>query len=302
MRVEMFRVVGDLAPFVEVGFTDKDGRERIGLFLLDSGSTTNLLSCDMLDQIGALCELEKGTRILSIAHDFYNAKNVRFSFALGGKQFTDIFSVSRESLPVKVKGMDFLGILGISFLIQHELVIDYHDYTLHTSDVSPENLSTSDCDFFFPMGIGLQFYNLPVLPVSQDGIELVTLVDTGSTNNMIAEQALNDCGFDYERTAGEDVMQGVIGQIEVKEAMVSFNILSLLDDDFVKLCRKELFSIMPCNVFTPKEGQCDTNGEQLPPIEMLIGSPFMAKERWILDFGAQIIYRRKCSDHLKEAV
>lgn len=295
-------MVGDLAPFVEVGFTDKDGRERIGLFLLDSGSTTNLLSCDMLDQIGALCELEKGTRILSIAHDFYNAKNVRFSFALGGKQFTDIFSVSRESLPVKVKGMDFLGILGISFLIQHELVIDYHDYTLHTSDVSPENLSTSDCDFFFPMGIGLQFYNLPVLPVSQDGIELVTLVDTGSTNNMIAEQALNDCGFDYERTAGEDVMQGVIGQIEVKEAMVSFNILSLLDDDFVKLCRKELFSIMPCNVFTPKEGQCDTNGEQLPPIEMLIGSPFMAKERWILDFGAQIIYRRKCSDHLKEAV
>ena len=302
MRVEMFRVVGDLAPFVEVGFADKDGRERIGLFLLDSGSTTNLLSCDMLDRIGALCELEKGTRILSIAHDFYNAKNVRFSFALGGKQFTDIFSVSRESLPVKVKGMDFLGILGISFLIQHELVIDYHDYTLHTSDVSPENLSTSDCDFFFPMGIGLQFYNLPVLPVSQDGIELVTLVDTGSTNNMIAEQALNDCGFDYERTAGEDVMQGVIGQIEVKEAMVSFNILSLLDDDFVKLCRKELFSIMPCNVFTPKEGQCDTNGEQLPPIEMLIGSPFMAKERWILDFGAQIIYRRKCSDHLKEAV
>jgi hypothetical protein len=46
---------------------------------------------------------------------------------------------------------------------------------------------------------------------------------------------------------------------------------------------------------TPEIGDCDTNGDQLPPIEVLLGSPFIARERWILDFGANIIYKRKAA-------
>ena len=46
----------------------------------------------------------------------------------------------------------------------------------------------------------------------------------------------------------------------------------------------------------------DENGEQLPPIEGTISCSFMAREKWILDFGAKIIYKRKKKDRLKEAV
>jgi hypothetical protein len=53
---------------------------------------------------------------------------------------------------------------------------------------------------------------------------------------------------------------------------------------------------------TPPEGQCDANGKQLPPIEALISSSFMAKQGWVLDFGAEIIYRRKSPALLKDAV
>ena len=303
--VQMMRVIGDLAPFVKVEYVAQDAEEHSALMLVDSCSCHNVLIGTRVEKHGVVLQKEEGTmKIGGAGNEMVTTSLAKFLFVLGEEQFHESFCIKEGDIqiPLEIDGMPIIGILGNLFMQRYRLAIDYSDYTLHMSNVTPTNLTISSCDFFFPMGIGLQFYNLPVLPVSQDGIELVTLVDTGSTNNMIAEQALNDCGFDYERTAGEDVMQGVIGQIEVKEAMVSFNILSLLDDDFVKLCRKELFSIMPCNVFTPKEGQCDTNGEQLPPIEMLIGSPFMAKERWILDFGAQIIYRRKCSDHLKEAV
>lgn len=302
MRVKMFRVVGDLAPFVEVDYMDKDAQEHTGLLLLDSGSNINILSNDMSDSLGMLCKLEDETSILSISQEVLNAKNVRFSFALGGKQFTDTFCLSNQCLPIKMEGMDVIGILGIPFFIQHQLVIDYHDFTLHTSEISPNNLSTSDCDFFFPMEIGLQFYDLPVLSIKQNGKELVTLVDSGATDNMIAEKTLNDNGFNYKRTRGKDTMNGVTGQIDVNKALVGFNMLSLLGDDIVEISRYEPFAVLPCNVFTPKNDESDTNGEQLPPIELLIGSPFLAKEGWILDFGAKIIYKRKSSDHLKEAV
>ena len=302
MRVEMFRVVGDAATFVEVGYVDKDAQEHTGLLLLDSGSNVNILSSNMSESLGLLCKLEDETSILSISQQVLNAKNVRFSFALGGKQFTDTFCLSPQSLPIKMKGMDVIGILGVPFFIQHQLVIDYHDFSLHTSEVSPNNLSTSDCDFFFPMEIGLHFYNLPVLSIKQNGKELVTLVDSGATDNMIAEKTLNDNGFDYKRTKGKDTMNGVKGQIDVNKVLVGFNVLSLMGDDIVEISRYEPFAVLPCNVFTPKNDESDTNSEQLPPIELLVGSPFLANEGWILDFGAKIIYKRKSSDHLKEAV
>lgn len=167
MEVKMFRVVDDVAVFVQVAYMDKDAQELDGLFLLDSGSTFNILSNIMSDRIGKLCKLGEKTSILSIAQEVIAAENARFS--LGGKQFTEAFSVSAQCLPVNVKGMDVIGILGIPFFIRHRLVIDYHNYTLHTSEASPDNLCITDCEFFFPMEIGLHFNYLPVLSIKQNG-------------------------------------------------------------------------------------------------------------------------------------
>ena len=303
IRVEMVRMEGDAAPFVQVDYMDKDAQEHTGLMLLDSGSTANVLSPQMADCIGELCKLEdEATPIYSIAQEVMMADQVRFSFAFGGKQFHDTFFVSAQPLPIHVKGMNVVGILGTRFLQQHCLVIDYSDYTLHTSEVSPQNLSISDCDFFFPMEIGLKFYDVPVLSVKQNGVELVTMVDTGSTSNMIANKALVDNDFKYKRLNSKDVIMGITGQVDVENARVWFKMLSLDGDDVSELSRCARFKILPYSVYTLPEGSCDTNGEQLPPIEALIGAPFMANEGWALDFDAKIIYKRKRMECYKEAV
>lgn len=141
--------------------------------------------------------------------------------------------------------------------------------------------------------MGLKFYGIPVLPVKQNGKELVTLVDTGANVNVIANQALTDNDFKYERLKGKDVVMGLSGQAAVEDAKVWFNMLLLYGNNITALSCCEYFKVLPDSIYTPQEGMCDTNDEQLPPIEVVLGFPFMARESWILDFGAKIIYKLK---------
>lgn len=296
IRVKLFRVVDDAAPFVEVDYMDKYAQEHTGLMLLDSGSAGSLLSSEMADEIGMLCkeEDEKNT-LFAISEGTMDTDVVRFSFALGGRQFSDTFSVCTQPLPGRVEGMKVIGLLGVSFMQEHRLVIDYSDFTLHTSNVNPGNLRISDCDFFFPMEIGLKHYSVPVISIKQKGKDLVTLVDTGSFENMIAEHTLTENAFKCQRMDGKHFIYDIIDKIEAEEASIRFKIVSLGENRTFEQVKYDLFSVLPYNIFTPREEDCDENGEQLPPIELLIGNYFMAQEGWTLDFGAKIIYKLKAA-------
>ena len=294
INVEIVRMVGDVAPFVQVAYMDKEAQEQTGLMLLDTGSTVNILSPEMADRIGILCKQKgKGTSISSISGNSIDADYVNFSFALEGKQFHETFCITNKRLPICVKGAKVLGLLGNQFLLKHRLVLDYCNHTLHTSEVCPENLAISDCSFFFPMNIGLKFYGLPVLSVKQNGKELVTLIDTGATDNMIARQALHENGFRCRYLERKDIITNITGEVDVDEAIVWFKMMSLDSNDLFPIRRHDHFAVLPQNILNPEKDECDTNGEQLPPIEVLLGAPFMAKEGWTLDFGARIIYKRK---------
>lgn len=298
IRVELVRMEGDVAPFVQVNYVGKDGQELTGLLLLDSGSNENILSPDVADSIGPLSTIEDSTKhITSISQEVMVAKQVRFSFVLGDSRFDETFCLSNEPLQIPVKGMTVIGILGNVFMQQQRLVIDYSDYTLHSSEISPDNFSISDCAFFFPMKAGLKIYGIPVVPIMQNGVELVTLVDTGATSNLIANQALTDYEFKCERMDSKDVIMGVKGRVDAEDAMVWFTLLSLNGNDSVaELSCCAYFKILSHNILTLPEEACDTNGRSFPPIEVLIGAPFMARQGWILDFGAKIIYKRKVAE------
>lgn len=303
IRVEMLRVEGDYAPFVQVDYMDKYAQEHTGLLLLDSGSSCNLLSCEMADSIGMLCKLEDdGATITAVTLETMDVDNAKFSFVLGGRMFHETFYQSKQQLPISVKGMNVIGIVGICFFQKHNLVIDYSDYTLHTSNVSPENLKISDCDFFFPMEIGLKYYGMPVLSVKQNGKEIVTLLDSGADGNMIAEKTLSDNNFEYQDLNERDFIYGVAGSVEVGGAVVGFNIVSVMEDDLCEISLKDYFSVLPDYLFASEIDDCDSNGDQLPPIEVALGSPFMAGNGWVLDFGAKIIYQLKDTFEYEEAV
>ena len=290
IRVELVRMEGNVTPFVQVNYMDKDAQECTGLFLLDSGSNENILSSKVVDSMGSLCAIVDGDKtILSFTQEVVTAIQVSFPFALGGNQFREIFCV--RNMPLPLEEMTVIGILGNPFLQLHNLVIDFHGNTLHTSEITPSNFSILDCAFFFPMEMGLKFYGMPVLPTKQNGKELVTLVDTGANVNVIANQALKDNDFKYVRLNGNDVMVGLSAQAAVDEAKVWFDLLLLYCNEITELSCCEYFKVLPDSIFTPHKGECDTNGEQLPPIEILLGFPFMAREGWILDFGAKLIYK-----------
>lgn len=294
IKVGLIRVQEDAAPFIKVGYVDKDANEHKGLMLLDSGSNSNFLVSGMADSIGELCKLEKITdNIETSTGDCISAKNVHFSFAVDGCQYSETFCIADISLPV-VKGMaPVIGLLGNIFMQKHGLVIDYTDFTLHTTHAYEENLTVADCDFFFPMEIGLKNYGIPVLCMAQNNLEVIALADTGASINMFSAKALNEDGFHCRYLGTTDVVNGVTGCMEVKDAIMDFCLVTIKEGNTEDLPRRDYFKVSPINAIDPKEGKLDQNGQPLEPVEAIIGASFMAREGWILDFGAKVIYKPK---------
>lgn len=303
IKVDLYRVKGDAAPFVLVDYMDKDAEEHNGVMILDSGCMGNILSHEMADDVAPLCKMEEeGTRLYSIAHEVTEAENVNFSFALGGIQFHEKFCITPKEMPIQIKGMPVVGILGLRFMLKYGIVIDYSDFSCYTSDVSPKTLSISDCVYFFPMEPGLKSYGLPVVAFTQGEKDIVVLADSGATNNMIAEPTIVENNFHCHRTNEKDVMNGITGSVAVEEAIVKFTLSSVTENNVKKISYHSNFYLSPDYIFVPSKDYCNGDIEGLPPIEALIGSPFMASQGWVLDFGAMIIYKRKDVLDLKEAV
>ena len=296
IRVEMFRVVDNAAPFVMVNYVDKHAKKHAGLMMLDSGSTENFLSHEMAECIvmPALKE-NKTEKILTITNEYIEVSRGGFSFTLGGNLYHDSFFINSNRISEIVGDMSVIGVLGNRFMQQHNLVIDYSDFTFHTSNVSPDNLVISDCDFFFPMDIGLKYYGLPVLSIRQNKKDIVMLADTGATNNVIALKTIKENGFEHLHFKSKETISGISGgMIEFEEGNVKFRLLTLTENGTYEKLYHDKFYLSPHYIISYDEGGSKGKDDQLPPIEALIGSPFMSKQGWVLDFGAKVIFRRNC--------
>lgn len=295
IRVKMIRVNGDVAPFVQVYFVDKDANEQTGVMVIDSGSDQSILSFEVVNQLGPHCKKANETsNITTISNDVITLSKAKFSFVMGGQQFREKFCISDRALPVTMLGnMPVIGLLGNIFMQKHRLVIDYRDYTFHTSTICEENFSISDCEFFFPMEKGLKYFGIPIVCLSHSEEGLLAIADTGASHNQIASQTIEKRKMECQFLEEKDIIKGLEGNIETEEAIVKFNLASVTEEGGIEIPRQEQFKVSSNYFITPEEGQCDESGEQLLPVEAIIGSPFMAKENWVLDFGANIIYKCK---------
>ena len=306
IKVKMFRIVGDLAPIVRVDYVDKDAQEHSALMLLDSCSTVNVLSSEMANCIGILCKKDNGSEnVITSTNIVVSLNRADFSFAFGGVQFHETFCINDHRLP-HIKGdLPLVGILGNKFMLKHRLVIDYSDFTIHNSNANLENLAVSDCDLFVPMGYGLVNYGIPLLAMTQGENQIFSMVDTGASFNIIAKQTITDNGFECQYLGVSDSISGLgASETEAEDAMVKYKIETMKDGDgsLDELSFNSQFKVISHYPYTPSQGSCDKNGNPLLPVEAIISSPFMAKEGWVLDFGADIVYRRKQTTSLREAV
>lgn len=303
IKVQMIRMKDNFVPFVKVDYMDKDAKEHTGVMVVDSGTNDSILAGELAD----VCLLKKEENKLNshytISGELLETTKVKFSFVLGSQQISEDFSLCDDFHKEVLTDRSIIGIIGTDILCKYGLVIDYIEGSLHTSEVNPSNLAIADCDYFFPLEIGFNYYGLPVVAMRQDKVDMVILADTGASNNVITMQSLKENGFNHSFLDVKDELTGIAGSVEVEQATVDFNLLTLDENnDETEVRHHDLFMVMPRYVMQFDEAKTDENDKVLPPIEGIISSEFMAKQGWALDFGAMIIYKRKAKVHLREAV
>ena len=295
ISVKLFRVENDLAPFVMVSYVDKNDHEFEGLMLLDTGSMDNILFCEMANIIREKDKLHKSkTKILTTNGNVIEAENVKLHFNMGGKGFYESFCLTDSSFAGTVGKMPpIIGILGIKFMMNHKLALDFTSFSLHTSESSPASLTISDCSYFFPMQPGLTNCGLPVISMHIENREIIALPDTGASNNVISEKVFNWERNKWENINEKTMIDGIAGSVESKIIDLKFELLTLTENSIEEKKYNDYFLVIPHYLNEPSGHEFIDCNKALTPIGALISSPFMAKEGWVIDFGAAIIYKCK---------
>ena len=294
VNVKIFKVEGDPLPFVEIKFKGMDGKAHTALMLMDSGSNINHLAMEMRVLIGDNDWLpEESDEVMTVTNKAAKVPCGQFLFEMDGKPFKEKFYFFKNHHLMKIDDMVFVGVLGNHFMQEYHLAIDYANMTVHTSSTTLEELKIKKCDFITSIEYSLKYYNVPTLHLQGIKHDAIVIADTGCDNISISQNAIEKCGLIHKLTGNVQFADGPDGSVEVRECLLDFNIAEQLDADINMFLYKETAEIMPHSLNVTDDGDCDDNGNLLVPLEGMIGSPFMARQEWVLDFGAKAIYRRK---------
>lgn len=289
MSVAMCRVEDDRAAFVEGTYQDRLGKVKRGLMMLDSGSNVNALFKWMWRYV-AKDKKRKGKKqeIVGMGPVKAQMKTTGFSFTLGEENFEEKFVVMDSVHKIMVGRLPVIGLLGNVFMQQYRLALDYSTHTLHTSEIVPKDFVIEDCDFFFPMTLGLCHYSMPVVGVKKGEEEMIALIDSGSTDNHVASGTLRRNGYESQTKDEINPIYGIGGMLVAKETVIDVDMIGFASANETTLHRyRDTFMVSEQDVIT------NEIGEDIPPVEFVFGSPFLGREGWVLDFGAKAMYKRK---------
>ena len=186
-----------------------------------------------------------------------------------------------------------IGLLGNDFLIKYKLALDYSSCTLHTSNVNTSNLSLADCEYFSPLDLTNKNYRLPVVSLKLNGKQIVAGVDSGATNNFIAKQSIDKSKVPFFSLGDGDTMVGSNGQVATQMGIIPFSTVSASEKGEKVIETVAIFNIIQDYIIPSQNMVGENEDQQVPPVEALLCSSFIASQGWILDFGACIIYKRK---------
>lgn len=277
---------------IEVFYADVDGKEKQGLFLIDSGSTDNYIGKKFLDIV-------KTKTTQKQIEDYQNGwvthcvKACQVELNLGNEKIKEEAFVTDS----QIFDNNVIGILGNRFLQRNGLAIDYGTLSLHTSEIDHSNLCINDCSFFFPMEPGLKAFGVPVLMLrGRDDQDYAALADTGSDVNVITEKKLYDATLHYRRLPAGECFQMLNYQAEATKASAEVLLGSIqggeqyirYDQHVMKFLVVEQEAIL-----TSSEYECEAGKSDRDKVDAIIGNPFLRSQGLILDFRAKIIYKRK---------
>ena len=289
MNMKIYKTDESCLPFVEIKFKGMDSMMYSALMLMDSGSNINSLAEEMRVLIGNNDWVADLSEVVNVANETKGVPCAKFGFEMDGQQLQEEFAFQGQHL-MQIDDMMFVGVLGNTFMQKHHLAIDYSNLTVHTSNMSLDKLKNANCSFIIPMDYGLKYYNVPILKIQGKECDAVTIVDTGCDNFSISQKALEECELSHKLTGDFYPIHGPNGSVEANECVLNFTLADSVGKKINSVTYQETVKVLPNSISVTDDGECDDEGTPLTPIDGMIGSPFMAKQKWILDFEVKAIY------------
>lgn len=88
-------------------------------------------------------------------------------------------------------------------------------------------------------------------------------------------------------------MVGSNGQVATQMGIIPFSTVSASEKGEKVIETVAIFNIIQDYIIPSQNMVGENEGQQVPTVEALLCSSFIASQGWILDFGACIIYKRK---------
>ncbi len=283
-------------PLVEVGFIDNLAEEHNAFFLIDTGAQGNSLYANMALLLGKQCWTdEEKVTVYTFVDNKEDLDVVNFSFAFGGVQFHEEFLISTHTHQKYVEGIPIIGVLGTDFLESHELILDFSDYTLYSSNKVFAFPKKEGKDYSFSINESLDLYGMPMICLNGDE-KLRAVVDTGCCGNNIASGAEenSNLSFNYQDSRSVIISDHFRNLISVKTAEVDFKLeFSLESGNHLISPFRETFNVIEReHLFQQSSCESDDIKDSVK-IVALLGMPFIANQGWALDYAQKIIYKRK---------
>lgn len=290
INLKFYEVDEDSLPFVEIRFKGTDSKMYSALMLMDSGSNINSLAEEMRVLIGNTDWVANISEVVNVANENKEVPCAKFGFEMDGQPFQEEFVFNGLQL-MQIDDMIFVGVLGNSFMQKYHLAIDYSNLTVHTSNMTLDQLKNANCSFIIPMDYGLKFYNVPILKIRGKERDAVVVVDSGCDNFTLSQNALDECGLSYKLTGNIHPVEGPNGSVEANECVLDFMLIYNWSNEIDKHVYQAKIDVLPNSIIITDEGECDDEGTPLSPIDGMIGSPFMARQKWIIDFGVKALFK-----------
>lgn len=242
--------------------------------VIDTGATISLFSpevcktrkiCDsIMDLSGNILVSQRCTAMLSLAE-----KDMSI----------DGHVVDYEIFP-KIAGKQVSGLLGVDFFIKNRIILDFDNgemYQKEACKVAANNLT------FVPMKVGIKGFLIPTISLSCNNHELTFIVDTGATSNMITHTI-----YDMSKKIKDIepyIMKGLVSSYLAKEYELEFQIKMSYAGRLIKHIFLDVFTFI-------EHGSAISKTSVLNAVHGLIGNDFIHKNKWIIDFAEEKIFRK----------
>ena len=243
-------------------------------FVIDTGATISLFSpevcktrkiCDsIMDLSGNILVSQRCTAMLSLAEKDMSIDGHVVDY--------EIFS--------KIAGKQVSGLLGVDFFVKNRIILDFDNgemYQKEACKVAANNLT------FVPMKVGIKGFLIPTISLSCNNHELTFIVDTGATSNMITHTI-----YDMSKKIKDIepyIMKGLVSSYLAKEYELVFQIKMSYAGRLIKHVFLDVFTFI-------EHGSAISKTSVLNAVHGLIGNDFIHKNKWIIDFAEEKIFRK----------